>query len=72
MAEDAQHRLASSMPEGMTLIRALGTSPLSEVFLVRDKDGLFCALKVMRASVAKDPSIVARWNREAETLTSLS
>ncbi len=72
MVEDAQHRLASSMPEGMTLIRALGTSPLSEVFLVRDKDGLFCALKVMRASVAKDPSIVARWNREAETLTSLS
>jgi serine/threonine protein kinase len=71
MVDDAQRRLKLCMPEGMTLVRAIGESPLSEVFLVAKDDGLLFALKVMRESVAKDPRIVERWNRETKTLVEL-
>ena len=71
MADNTQHHLASCLPEGLTFVRTLGTSPLSEVLLVRDKEGLLFALKVMRASVAQDERIVERWNREAQTLIEL-
>ena len=72
MADNTPHHLASYLPEGLTFVRTLGTSPLSEVLLVCDKEGLLLALKVMRASVAKDERIVERWNREAQTLIELN
>ena len=71
MADNMQHHLASHLPEGLIFVRTLGTSPLSEVLLVRDSEGLLFALKVMRASVAQDERIVERWNREAQTLIEL-
>lgn len=72
MADNTPHHLASYLPEGLTFVRTLGTSPLSEVLLVCDKEGQLLALKVMRASVAKDERIVERWNREAQTLIELN
>ena len=72
MADNTQHHLAACLPEGLTFVRTLGTSPLSEVLLVRNQKGLFFALKVMRASVAKNERIVERWNREAQTLIELN
>ena len=72
MADNTQHHLASYLPEGLTFVRTLGTSPLSEVLLVRNQKGLLFALKVMRSSVAKDERIVERWNREAQTLIELN
>jgi len=71
MADNTQHHLSSCLPEGLTFVRTLGTSPLSEVLLVRNQEGLLFALKVMRASVAEDERIVERWNREAQTLIEL-
>jgi len=72
MADNTEHHLAARLPEGLSFVRTLGTSPLSEVLLVRNQKGLFFALKVMRASVAKDERIVERWNREAQTLIELN
>jgi len=72
MADNTQHHLAECLPENLTFVRALGTSPLSEVLLVRNQKGLFFALKVMRASVAQNERIVERWNREAQTLIELN
>ena len=71
MADNTQHHLASCLPEGLTFVRALGTSPLSEVLLVSNQEDMLFALKVMRASVAQDERIVERWNREAQTLIEL-
>jgi hypothetical protein len=41
------------------------------VFLVEDQEGVRYALKVLRASVAKDPRIRARWQREGQLLEEL-
>jgi serine/threonine protein kinase len=71
MADNTQHHLASCLPEGLAFVRTLGTSPLSEVLLVSNQEGVLFALKVMRASVARDERIVERWNREAQTLIEL-
>jgi len=56
------------LPEGFTGVRLLGRSPLSEVFLVADDQGRLLALKVLRASAARDPRIRERWRREAALL----
>ncbi len=56
------------MPPGLTRVRRLGGSPLSEVFLVVDSEGHRRALKVLRGSAARDPRIRERWRREAELL----
>nr|MBC8369111.1 hypothetical protein [Planctomycetota bacterium] len=71
MANDASYQIKEFLPDNLTLVRSLGRSPLSEVFLVHDKDDVFFALKVLRASVAKDPRVVERWKREAQTLLEL-
>ncbi|RMH03434.1 MAG: serine/threonine protein kinase [Planctomycetota bacterium] len=59
------------LPRGFRLLRRLGSSPLSEVFLVRDPGGQPRALKLLRASVAGDPRILARWRREAQLLAEI-
>ncbi len=41
------------------------------MFLVEDQEGVRYALKVLRASVAKDPRIRARWQREGQLLEEL-
>ncbi|MGB0684724.1 MAG: protein kinase domain-containing protein, partial [Planctomycetota bacterium] len=59
------------LPQGLRHLRDLGESPLSRVFLVEDHEGVRYALKVLRASVAKDPRIRARWQREGQLLEEL-
>ncbi len=56
------------LPAGFRLLRRLGTSPLSEVFLVRDPGGEQRALKLLRPSVASDPRVLERWRREQQLL----
>ncbi|MDP6963781.1 MAG: serine/threonine-protein kinase, partial [Planctomycetota bacterium] len=71
MVEPTSQRLRLKLPDGLTLVRALGNSPLSEVYLVCDDSGSYFALKVLRKSVARDPRIVERWKREAQVLVDL-
>ncbi len=52
-------------------MRALGESPLSRVLLVEDEQGRPFALKILRASVARDPRLRERWKREAQMLQAL-
>lgn len=59
------------LPEGLRVLRLLGDSPTSEVFLVQDEDGAFFALKLLRATVARDPRVYERWEREAALLGEL-
>lgn len=54
------------------MVRRLGESPLSLVFLVEDAEGAAYALKVLRPSVAKDPRILERWRREGQLLEEFS
>ncbi|MCH2112785.1 MAG: serine/threonine protein kinase [Planctomycetes bacterium] len=60
-----------SLPADWQLERLLGTSPLSEVFLVRNPAGEKRALKLLRAQPGKDPRIRERWRREAELLAEI-
>lgn len=60
------------LPSGWKLVRMLGRSPMSEVFLVEDPDGESRALKLLRPSVASDPRILERWRREAQLLAEIS
>jgi len=55
----------------LRFVRALGESPLSRVLLVEDAQGKRFALKILRASVARDPRLRARWQREAKLLQEL-
>ncbi len=57
-----------ALPPGHELLRRLGHSPLSEVFLVREPGGELRALKLLRPSVAGDPRILERWRRESQLL----
>ena len=59
------------LPDGLTVQRLLGDSPTSEVFLVEDEDGARFALKVLRPTVARDPRVHERWQREAALLGEL-
>ena len=59
------------LPPGYTQVRTLGSSALSEVFLVANEDGRRFALKLLRRSIAKDPRILERFRREAELLAEL-
>ena len=59
------------LPEQYTLIRRLGDSALSEVFLIADESGHRFALKLLRLSISKDPRILERFRREAELLEDL-
>lgn len=54
------------------MVRRLGESPLSLVFLVEDAEGASYALKVLRPSVARDPRILERWRREGQLLEEFS
>lgn len=56
------------LPKDLRMVRRLGESPLSLVFLVEGADGSQYALKVLRPSVAKDPRILERWRREGQLL----
>lgn len=62
-----------TLPEGLVLVRPLGQSPLSQVILVSDgkEGGERFALKVLRASAAKDERIRERFRREAKLLADL-
>ncbi|TAH36301.1 MAG: serine/threonine protein kinase, partial [Planctomycetota bacterium] len=61
-----------ALPPGLTFVRRLGASPLSEVYLVADDGGRLLALKILRESVARDPRLRERWRREAELLEEIS
>jgi hypothetical protein len=59
------------LPDGLSVLSLLGDSPTSEVFLVEDESGARFALKVLRATVARDPRVHERWQREAALLGEL-
>ncbi len=59
------------LPSGYELIRPLGRSPLSQVFLVANSEGDRFALKVLRGSAARDPRLIERFNRESRLLQEL-
>ncbi len=59
------------LPPGYTLVRRLGQSPLSEVFLVADDAGRRLALKLLRPSLVQDPRVLERWQREARLLAEI-
>lgn len=67
-SDPARRMRIQGLPPGLTLVRQLGSSPLSEVFLVADDAGRLRALKVLRASAARDARIRQRWDREAQLL----
>lgn len=62
---------APLLPAGLRLIRQLGQSPLSIVYLVEDPEGERFALKVLRQSVVRDERIQERWRREAKLLDTI-
>lgn len=61
-----------ALPSGLRFVRALGESPLSRVLLVEDDEGRPFALKILRASVARDPRLRERWKREARMLQEIN
>jgi len=71
MPEPAPRPVLPGLPEGLRAVRLLGDSPTSEVFLVEDEDGGSFALKLLRATVARDPRVRERWQREAALLGEL-
>ena len=57
-----------NLPPEYEFVRVLGRSMLSEVFLVQHQSGARYALKLLRASAARDPRVVARFDREVQLL----
>ncbi len=57
-----------NLPPEYEFVRVLGRSMLSEVFLVQHQSGERFALKLLRASAARDPRVVARFEREVQLL----
>lgn len=71
-SQEPRRRLkVEGLPSGFTIVRLLGRSPLSEVFLVADDQGRLRALKILRASAGRDPRIRKRWEREVQLLAEL-
>lgn len=59
------------LPPGLTPVRRLGASPVSDVILAVDDQGRQFAVKVLRESVARDPRLRERFRREAELLSAI-
>lgn len=57
-----------NLPPEYEFKKVLGRSMLSEVFLVQHQSGAQYALKLLRASAARDPRVVARFGREVQLL----
>jgi serine/threonine protein kinase len=57
-----------NLPPEYEFKRVLGRSMLSEVFLVQHESGVLYALKLLRASSARDPRVVERFKREVQLL----
>ncbi len=57
-----------NLPPEYEFKKVLGRSMLSEVFLVQHQSGARYALKLLRASAARDPRVTARFEREVQLL----
>lgn len=72
MSESTEHPPYPALPEHLRAVGRLGGSPLSDVLLVEVlPEGELRALKVLRASAARDGRLRERWQREADLLADL-